>query len=190
MEMYFIRHGQSEWQTQRTKDQNSSLTVLGIEQCHLLNSYLRNSIIFSHENPIIFSSPLTRALQTATELKKPYVIDDRIQEASFHLSQSLPFYENISLYKGHTSDNEHYNIFKKTVKDFLIHLISMKKQKTALIYTHGGVIKTCLRIIHDNDGLCYTINNCSITRIAWFRGRWHIHLINDTSFLHQHMITK
>jgi len=104
-------------------------------------------------------------------------------EAPFHVASSLPQFEQPHLYARELSKEPNYIKFKVMLKKAIEDIISSEKYESIFMYTHGGVIKTALRIIHDNDCVCYTINNCSVTKITWEKSRWHINFINMISFL-------
>jgi len=184
MNIFFIRHAQSQWQTKEDLSKDSSLSYLGKKQSILLNNHIKN---FFHEKPnskkLIYTSPLKRALETINSLELPYIIDESLKEAPFHVASTLPKYDKPMLYTRKKCSEQSYKSFKCTLINFMQKLVTLPENSDVYIYTHGGVIKTILRILQDNDSLCYTINNCSITQISWHRHRWHISYLNDTSFI-------
>ena len=105
------------------------------------------------------------------------------------MADFLPKFERKQLYGQIYATQVQYTEFRDTINSFLKDIISDEQDDSIALYTHGGVIKTLLRIIHDNDGICYSINNCSLTKIVWFRSRWHIQLMNDISFLPYDYVT-
>jgi len=190
MNIFLLRHGQSEWQVETSLDKDSNLTKLGLLQTQHLNDYIR-PIIDNQENKtqIIGVSPLKRSMQTIDSLNRDYVIYPEIIEAKFHVASFLPEFDKPRFYSKTLSKNPEYNNFKQHLKLTLETIIASNNYQNIFLYTHAGVIKTILRIIHDNDSVCYKINNCSITTISWYRARWHINGLNDVSFLPKDYIT-
>lgn len=190
MEIYLLRHAQSLWQVGKTEDKDSEITSLGFSQSDNLNKKIKE-IIDSKDNNhcVIYCSPMKRSLQTIKSLGEKYIVDTRIKEASFHVSSSLPKYESVNIYPKILVSERKYKIFKKNIHAFFNEIIKLNEKATIFIYTHAGFIKTALRVIHDNDGVCYTVNNCSITKLIWYRSRWNLYSLNDTSFLPRNLVT-
>lgn len=189
MKIWLVRHGQSKWQINHSFNSDSEITHLGKIQAGIVNNYIRNFINLDPKNSIVYVSPLRRTLQTVQSLDIDYVLDPKIKEAPFHVSSSLPQFPYPFIYERELSEDPKYKKFKMEVRETLENIISKYNNKNIYLYTHGGVIKTILRIIHDNDSICYKINNCSITKIVWDRDRWQINVLNDVSFLPKHYVT-
>lgn len=187
MELYLIRHGQSKWQVGESTSRDSELTKLGHDQSQCLNQYVKKLMSFPSCKSVVYVSPQVRALQTVLGLHVEYIIEERLQEAIFHVAETLPQFSRPQIYERRTSHNLDYSEFKKNIRLFLNNIIL--QDKNIFLYTHGGVIKTILRILHDNDALCYTIQNCSITKVSWHRSRWHLDFLNDVSFIPKEYIT-
>ncbi len=189
MHLYLIRHAVSEWQTGNSKSNDSNISILGEKQRVILKEHMEDIIGKTQKDFIIFSSPLKRSLQTVKILGLQYEIIDDLKESLFHVASVLPEFKYVALYKQQNVENNEYIIFKNNLRDLLGKVIHNNKEKNIFMFTHAGVIKTLLRIFHDNDAIDYIINNCSITKISWYRNRWSINYINDTSFLPRDYIT-
>lgn len=189
MKIYLIRHGQSAWQTNNTTSRDSDITPLGKVQAYYLNKYIREKIDVNVNMSVIYASPLKRSIQTVESLKKKYILEPGICEADFHVAESLPTFDKPGLVNRTSSKDAKYIKFKKEIKNIFNKLISNNTQNDIYLYTHSGVIKTFLRIIHDNDSVCYKIHNCSITSLEWDRSRWHLYSLNDVSFMPKEYIT-
>lgn len=189
MRIHLIRHGQSEWQLDQSLDRDTEMTSLGLKQSFYLNKHISKMMDNNKEDFKIYVSPLKRAIQTAQTLGREFFLDSRLIEARFHIAQCLPKIDTPQLYGRKLSQEITYRIFKKNLKETIKALIKQNRGENLYLYTHGGVIKTILRIIHDNDGVCYTINNCSVTTVKWFREKWHVEQLNDISFLPRNCIT-
>ncbi|MBL8676601.1 MAG: histidine phosphatase family protein, partial [Alphaproteobacteria bacterium] len=113
-----------------------------------------------------------------------FIVDERLKEATFHVAATLPDFQVPHVYERQSSTDLSYEAFKKSLKQFLDDVVNKENSyENIFLYTHGGVIKTLLRIIHDNDAICYTVHNCSITKLTWYRSRWHLNFLNDVSFI-------
>lgn len=183
MRIYCIRHGQSLWQINPDFGKDSPLTRRGYRQADYLNQYILPKI--TGENaPLIYASPLKRSIQTVTCLKKEYMVEEKLKEAAFPIPPTLPRSQRLcfekTCLKKPTAD---YCLFQKKIEEFLKICIKNCLNKNIYLYTHGGVIKTILRIIHDNHFINYTISNCSITEIIWKQSRWHIDILNNVEFI-------
>lgn len=189
MEIYLIRHGQSKWQVGESTSKDSEMTNLGVQQAYFLNQYVKKLIQFSLDEHVVYVSPQRRALQTVKGLQEEFTLEKRLTEASFHVAQKLPQFQTPHLYERKMSNDISYEAFKNNLKQVLEEVMAQTNYRKVYLYTHGGVIKTMLRIIHDNDALCYTIYNCSVTKLTWYRFRWHLELLNDVSFLPKEYIT-
>ena len=189
MEIYLIRHGQSKWQVGASTSKDSEITDLGLKQSLFLNQYVKELIQGSSNETMVYVSPHMRAMQTVEGLQQEFIVEKRLKEASFHVAKNLPQFHTPHLYERQVSNDVKYTAFRNTLKEILQEIIMRKNYSNLFLYTHGGVIKTILRIIHDNDALCYTIHNCSVTRLSWYRSRWHLKALNDVSFLPKEYIT-
>ncbi|MGL6113665.1 MAG: histidine phosphatase family protein, partial [Cetobacterium sp.] len=91
LEIYFIRHGQTEWNTQGMMQgrNNSPLTTEGKEQAKKLSKYLENEVFTA-----LLSSPLGRAMETAEIIKgnRDQSIDtiDEFQEIAMGKVEGIP----------------------------------------------------------------------------------------------------
>ena len=84
MSLYFVRHGQTDWNQQGKLQGRSDipLNAIGIQQAKDTSRLLKDVSIEK-----IFCSPLTRAMQTAAILQEvtkcDIVYDDRLKERCF-----------------------------------------------------------------------------------------------------------
>lgn len=189
MEIYLIRHGQSKWQVGESTSKDSEITDLGLQQAHFLNQHVKKLIQLSPDEHVVYVSPQRRAIQTIEGLHEEFVVEEHLKEASFHVAKKLPQFQTPHLYAREVSNDVSYATFKQSLKQVLQKVMMHSRYRKVYFYTHGGVIKTILRIIHDNDALCYTISNCSVTKLMWYRSRWHLESLNDVSFLPKECIT-
>lgn len=177
-ELILIRHAHSEWQAGITRNKNSHLSRTGILQAGRLLNCLGEYIDVSNFH--IVSSPLHRAIETGllalpNSFSSDVVFDDNFQEASFDIRDELKlpedFYPDIRI-----QASEKYLIFKARIKFSLAQLLSQYKR--IIIFTHGGVIKTILRLHCGSDAFCIQIDNCSITHFIHTNKIWLLQRVN------------
>lgn len=146
MKLYFVRHGQTNWNIQNRLQGSSDIPLnsTGIEQAHILADKLRST----HFDYII-SSPLNRALNTANIINQnrniPLTIDDSLVERGFGCLEGIKgdeydknlFWDYAKDY--HYKDVESIQDFFKRIHTFLDTLIKEYPEKTLLIVSHNGV---------------------------------------------------
>lgn len=146
MKLYFVRHGQTDWNIQNRLQgaSNIPLNSTGIEQAHILANKL-NSIHFDY----IISSPLDRALCTANIINQhrniPLITCDSLLERSFGCLEGIKGYEydkNLfwDYYKNYKyKDVEPIQNFFDRINKYLDNLIKTYPEKTILLVSHNGV---------------------------------------------------
>jgi len=181
--LLLLRHGQAEWQIKRNHDMDSQLTPLGHKQIQSLVQFWHNGDCRQTpcDEPIgrMFGSPMLRAQQSAQYLEKGFSLTSEkcngLSEAQFYVGDNLtkkpePFAPN-----NVEDASEKYLNFRKDVEETLRALSSACQNNNLLAVTHGGFIKTALRILFGNDAIDFSIANASLTRIEWRKNRWHLH---------------
>ena len=178
--LYFVRHGETEWNVERRiqGQLDSKLTKNGIEKVKLLSEHLKQI-----EWETVYSSPLGRAYQTAQLLSPTTEIikDHRLME--MHLGdfegvlwsemkeKQRTLYEyywrNPSQFK-HPSSESFYDL-KERVTDFLHEISEQHQEGNILIVTHGVVIQVLQLIINKlplNDlWLTPIVNGATVTKV-------------------------
>ncbi|KAB2328594.1 histidine phosphatase family protein [Cytobacillus depressus] len=154
LNVYVIRHGETEWNTQKRMQGrlDSSLTEKGIKDARSLGERLKDTDFVR-----IISSPSTRAMETAklVSRKNPKLIetDERLME--IHLGdwqgkvegdiqieypeEFHAFWNQPELYKS--LDGENFFDVKKRIADFFMELVKSPPTGNVLVVTHGVVIK-------------------------------------------------
>ena len=174
MEIYVIRHGQTDWNVER-RIQGHTDTLLnetGKSQALDLSKRLEN-IDFD----LIISSPLTRASETAKAINfsrnLPIIYDDSLLERGFGKLEGkidLSKYNcNINMLLNYSLNYSEYDVeplqsFFIRVNSFLENCKLQYPNKTILISTHGGVaqiIEVILKKLPLNTDLqSLSLNNC------------------------------
>ncbi|WP_431687166.1 histidine phosphatase family protein [Hahella sp. NBU794] len=188
MKIHLIRHGQSKWQTGESASKDSALTELGVRQSLLLGGRLSAIVNDNQTENVFYSSPLIRSVQTVNAAGVNYSIATGLKEASFHVASELPGFAHPAEHERLLSDSQKYLYFRRTVESVFKQLTN-NESKDVFLFTHGGVIKTILRVIHSTDTVCYKINNCSLTILTWRRSRWHLDALNECNHLPLEMVT-
>lgn len=195
-----IRHGETEWNT-LGKFQGCTdidLSKDGIRQAELLKERLRGDFEY------IYSSPLSRALETAKIISentnKEVIIAQEIKEINFGEWEGLTVHEIKEKYpeifnNWRTDKKESYicggdssihNAVNRATK-CIFDIVSKHKGKTIAIVAHGGIIKAGLIGIFEWDMTMYhkiALGNTSINTIT-FNNNLMPSLIglNDTNHL-------
>ena len=146
MQIYFVRHGQTEWNLLGKMQGNTDIPLndIGREQARRTAEKLKHIPIDA-----IYCSPLIRAYETAEIInqnwKLPLFVDERLRERNFgeyegNASADLDYRKLWSLsdvppFQG----AEDTNAFYRRVEGFLDELIAAGKYNTVLMVAHGGV---------------------------------------------------
>ena len=164
MKLYFVRHGESEANTQHVisnRESTFSLTPLGKQQAVTLAERL-------HGVPIsaIFCSPVLRARETAdilsASLRVPYqvmealrecdcgILEERSDEASWRLHRQ--YFEDWVLHKNYVSKPEGGENFVDIRNRFLPFIESLKNSRNEhiLLIGHGGLFHLMLPLLLSN----------------------------------------
>jgi probable phosphoglycerate mutase len=188
LHLVLLRHGYSEWQAGLTRDRDSALTSIGHQQAPYLARRMR-SMLDTDQNARLISSPMRRALETVIGIDPHPCTDARLAEAEFHVASQLrpqrgpldPALNGVAF--------ADYAAFRSGVYAVLAGYSEQKRGGTLVLMTHGGVIKTMLRIISGTEGIDFKIGNCSLSEARWDGKRWQIQRTNDQSHLPASLIT-
>ena len=198
MKLYIVRHGETEWNTAKKLQgwQNSDLTKKGIRGAKLLRKRLED-INFDY----IYSSPQTRALETAEYIKKEdekLIILDEIKEMGFGEWEGLEkekleiqyreeyynFWNKPHIYK--TSGGESFEELYKRIEVGLNKIIKNGGENVLLV-SHGVVIKSIQSMVkgHSLEELWTPpfLENTSLTVLELEDDKLKMILDADTSHL-------
>jgi probable phosphoglycerate mutase len=169
--IYIVRHGQTDWNLEGryAGRKDIPLNDKGIEQANIIKEELK-SIKFDK----VFSSPLSRAYQTAKIIcDNEIIIDDRIIERSNGDLEGKLKTEVIMEVDFNDPNEKNYNIesiidFRKRITSFFDEITSLYKDENILIVTHAGVgiYARCYfeGEPNNNDYSKYKIKNCEIIK--------------------------
>jgi broad specificity phosphatase PhoE len=193
MKIYLVRHAQSRWQVQASLDLDSELSSVGHEQATRLGQWLAEYGECNYGSCIAVSglsaSPYRRAQQTATYVSKALGLPIRtcpeLREADFHVADDLPSAKTPWDAYAPYEPSTRYSAFKTQVRIGFEELMRQAEAVNGpvLAVTHGGFIKTLLRLVTGTDVICFQLYNAGISAIEWKRGRWHIIHLSVCDFL-------
>jgi probable phosphoglycerate mutase len=108
-----------------------------------------------------------------------------LREAEFHVADDLPSTETPWQAHALYEPSSRYAAFKTQVGSGFEQLMTQVEtvKGPVLAVTHGGFIKTLLRLLTGTDTICFQLYNAGVTAIEWKRGRWHLMHLNVWDFL-------
>lgn len=171
MKLYITRHGE----TMRNAEQrvlgrtDDPLSEKGLAQAAALAEKLKDT-----EFDLIFSSPLTRAKQTAQAVADSkgmeVLVDERLIETNFGEFEGVPRYceeyqaakrDHFKRYPG----GESYFDMAYRIYDFLFMLKREYADKRVLVVSHGGVCRIICNYFNDMENeefVSHAFPNCGI----------------------------
>ncbi len=197
-EIILARHGETEWNVEEIFRGQVDVTLneTGVRQAQLLAQYLAKLKV-----EVIYSSPLQRAVQTATVVAHQHHLEVSITPAlidfNFGQWQGLPVPVVKSRYPELFAEwASHPDLVKipdgeslKAVSDRAMALVDevvTKYTGTIVLVSHRVVNKvlTCALLGLDNSRFWnIRMDTCGITTFSYENGRFILTKHNDTSFL-------
>lgn len=138
--IYIVRHGQTDWNLKGINQGQTDigLNETGIEQAEALGNKLKN-ICFD----VVYSSPLKRALKTASIIYNGNIIvDERLLERDNGELEGTNKNKSVVDFSDPNDTRfgiEHLPAFRKRISEFLEEIVIKHRGKNVLIVTHGGV---------------------------------------------------
>ena len=149
MKIYYVRHGQTDWNLARKMQGGGTekeLNETGINQANETRKELENV-----KYDIVICSPMYRAKQTAEIINQnrnvQTIIDERIRERKLGKLEGHEITDEIENQiwdydlNYQIPDGENLHDFEKRILDFLEDIKKKYSDKTVLIVAHGGVAK-------------------------------------------------
>lgn len=184
-----IRHGVTEW--------NSLGKAQGISDIPLSEEGTKQAIALANrlsgeEWDIIFSSNLTRAMQTAEIIRKSLgtgavFTDERIREINCGLIEGTTEDERIVRWgvnwREQNLDMEDFQMVAKRGLSFLKEQIVEHAEKRILIVSHGALIGLSLQNLLPQQFKKTNIDNTSLTILTYTNNDWACQLYNCTKHL-------
>ena len=197
-EIIFIRHGETEWNSQQRMQghSNSDLSSVGQAQIQALGQWMKN-VPFDH----IYSSDSLRAKQTAEAITQfsghELKIDLRLRE------KNLGVFEGLTSEEARERHPEVFNLFKTAGSKYVIDEGESTQQlqdraleivdeirikhpeERVLLVTHGGFIRVVMK---HSLGLSletptrFLIRNTGVFRLVW-EDKWIVSQMGGVSHL-------
>lgn len=203
--LYLIRHGQSEINMCPEllgQYSNTKLSLLGIKQGYLLNSFLKKE---NCNFDYIFSSSYLRALHTAklaTDSTSIIEVDDlreysagdwigckRSEVLNEETISQMNIHDLHFLPPNGESLSQVSRRASKWLEDNILYNQTYNNKNIAL-FSHCMTIKCILQYImgfDKNFTWKLSIDNTSVTRLSFGSKGWMLHSLNDTSHLKQYI---
>lgn len=174
MEIYLLRHGETDWNKERKMQcqSDNALNEIGIKQAELVSKLLENI-----NYDLVLSSPYIRAKKTAEIANKgrvPIIIDDRLKERNAGVldGKFLTEIDMGEFYNYHINaeyeEAENMQDFCKRIWEFLDEMKEKYKDHNILLATHNIVIRAIkayiLGIPEDGNIRTYGIENGTIEK--------------------------
>ena len=192
-----VRHGETEWNKKhRMQGQvNIPLNENGLLQIRMVAERLKNEKI-----DVIYSSPLSRAYQTAVEIAKEHSLDiikdDSLKEISYGVLEGKDMDElkKSDLWIQRSKDKYHFKpVNGESYKDvseravnFVERIVEKHRGKTILIASHSAFIKSLLIKLLDMDKTTtphMRLHNTSITEIEFDNNAAVLKVLNDSNHI-------
>lgn len=186
--IYLVRHAQSEWQRCPNEEKDTPLSVVGREQALRLGRWLERRPHLDPDTRIqvtsLCTSPYLRARQTGGYVERELRLSAStwpcLREADFHVAAHLPRSQAPLEPIPPIEASVEYTEFKQQVCYALERLVREAEalETTVMAITHGGLIKTMLRLLSGADVLSAKLYNTGVTAFEWGSGRWHLVHLN------------
>lgn len=149
MKIYYVRHGQTDWNLAKKMQGGQTekpLNETGIEQAKETGKELENV-----KYDIIICSPMHRAEQTAEIINQdrnvPIIVDERIRERKLGELEGHDITEEMENtiwdydLNYNIPEGESLHDFEKRILDFFEDIKQKYAGKTVLVVAHGGIAK-------------------------------------------------
>lgn len=203
MEIYFIRHGETLWNTLKIFQgrSDSPLTELGISQAEKLSEKLKD-IEFTD----FYSSPMGRTIQTTKiimgDRKQEIKFIEEFKEISMGDIEGIPrsefeekypkefydFFNNPVDYDPKVYHGEnYYEVIERVKKGLDKLLLYLNDSDRVVVVTHGVTLKALFHVITkermDVLGAAKVPQNTSVSIVKYKDGKFNIEVFSDTSHL-------
>lgn len=190
MKIYFIRHGETDWNLQKRLQgqEDIPMNAAGQEQAaqcaKYLSAYWKAAGL---SKPIIVTSPLSRARDTAAQIAKALDIpetemiqDNALMERDYGRYSGMTYEERAELEKSH-ADTPEIESREHTARR-VWHAVDVYREKCRLsgrenliLVTHGGCIRSALRAIAEAEiDWDVLLLNAGITILEDLEGRFQL----------------
>ncbi|MGC5327555.1 histidine phosphatase family protein [Brevibacillus sp. SYSU BS000544] len=191
--LYFIRHGETEWNKLRRIQGHSDidLNALGTAQAEKLAAHLAN-----HPFAAVYSSDLKRAHTTAQKIVQqtgrplPHQTFQELRERCYGEWEGLTYEEIRAKFTEPVSDEKVYGIeafeaMQIRANECLTKLAQKHPNEMIAVVSHGGLINAFLHYVTGGEqGTGITrIDNTSVSVFRFQTNSWEVLHVNDTTHL-------
>jgi probable phosphoglycerate mutase len=194
-----VRHGETQWNVERRIQgaRDSALTASGLAQADAIGKRLARERF-----DVLISSDLGRARQTAERVAfhtgLPVHADSRLRERNFGAGEGMTYEEIDRAFPDVFSRDRDSNPdivipggesrrqFHDRVKAAFEDLARQYDGKRVCVITHGGVLSTLYRVVHDipvAHAHRVTISNASYNAVAFDADAWTLEAWDETDHL-------
>ncbi|WP_019122034.1 histidine phosphatase family protein [Brevibacillus massiliensis] len=189
--IYFIRHGETEWNKARRIQGHSdiALTPAGIEQAERLAEHLAGQAFSA-----VYCSDLQRAYETAKRVAEkvscPLFTLPVLRERCYGKLEGLSYEEIRKKLKNPQQDEARFGIepfeaMQRRAYECLTSLAEAHPGETLAVVSHGGLINSFLHYV--SGGACGTgvtrLENTSINVLRYDQKEWEVLKVNDIQHL-------
>jgi len=182
-EIYFVRHGETEWNFQDRIQGHTDipLNATGIAQAIELSELLANIsfsaayssdlsrahltaelVLKSRELPVMASTALRERSAGALEGVNKQIFEEQIRP--FLSSKQALHHETYIKTAWHPEIETVHSVFNR-VTDFLFPLAKQYGNKSLLVVSHGGVLRSILDHIAFTPGVRWIVDNCGFIKL-------------------------
>ena len=182
MLLYLVRHGETDWNRQH---RIQGLTDIPLNDTGREQARRAGRLLASRDWDAVVSSPLQRALETATiiadELGLPApTTDDQLVERNYGEAEGLDFDE---LNRRFPEDapvpgRERRSAVRKRAMAALLRIAATHPDESVLVVAHGGLIRAVLRAV-DPEGEHGMITNGSVHSFRYEDGALSLIAFDD-----------
>ena len=196
MNLFLIRHGQTDWNIARRFQGQSDvpLNQTGRQQAKALADRLS-----AEHFDFVYSSDLQRAAESATIIcRSGFQSDARLREVNFGDWEGLTYDEikskhpeplaawETDIFKNAPPNGETLEQLSARVRSMLDELYANYKEQTVLIVAHGGALQVLLCLALNINPTLYWqfhLSTASLSEIAFYPDGAILNLLNDTCHL-------
>jgi broad specificity phosphatase PhoE len=152
--LYLVRHGETDWNAQRRIQGSTDIPLNAMGRAQAATT---GRLLARREWDGIYSSPLSRAMETASIIAEEVGLDrpqtiDAIVERNYGAAEGLNWVEIDQQFPGDTvvPGRETHPEVAARVLPALTALASSRPGTALLVVTHGGVIRSVLNAVDPN----------------------------------------
>lgn len=180
-EFVLVRHGETDWNIEGRLQgaRDVPLNATGISQARAVAT-----ILAGESWDVVISSPLARAYDTAIQMvdtigiaESDIVIDSRLKERNYGAAEGLDLAERESRFPdGVWPDVETHEMLDLRTQSVMEEFAKTHAGKRVVLVTHGGWIRSVLRVISSSDAEVSEIHipNASCSWISHDGHAWQL----------------